>query len=286
MMSDEPDFTAPVIIVGPGRSGTTLLGETLGAHPNFHMIGESNFLFRRLWNTLHESPDFSKFRRLSKLARQTRPDWRELPWYTFATEVAGPAMNKLRDLSDAIAATENERIAQELGSAFARMLIPPTLRRRYWGMQEIWIGSDSFPYSFELYETAFPRAKYIQSIRNPLIWIRSVFNNNQVVASMEDAINALEQWVKMTTHARTLTATGRYMEFRHEDFVGDAGRTAERVFAFVGLDFSEQCRQTLDIRHLPSTGPNEFLDRAGELLAAVPGLREEMADLGYVTNAS
>ena len=75
----------------------------------------------------------------------------------------------------------------------------------------------------------------------------------------------------MTTYARSLAETGRYMEFRHEDFVGDGGRTAERVFAFVGLDFSEQCRRTLGILHYPSAGPNTFLDRADELLAAVPG---------------
>jgi hypothetical protein len=284
MISDEPDFAAPVIIVGPGRSGTTLLGATLGEHPNFYMIGETKFLFPRLWNTLNEFPNFFAFRRLSKLAQQTRPEWRELPWYGFVEEVGG--LSQLGGLRSAIELAENERIAQELGAAYARMLIPPTLRRRHWGMQEIWIGSDSFPYSFELYESAFPRARYIQSIRNPLTWVSSVFDNNQVVASMDDAIYNLKQWVKMTTHARTLTATGRYMEFCHEDFVGDDGRTAERVFAFVGLDFPEQCRRTLDIRHLPSNGPNVFLDRADELLAAVPGLREEMANLGYVTNAS
>ena len=284
MNSDEPDFAAPVIIVGPGRSGTTLLGAALGEHPNFYMIGETKFLFPRLWNTLYEFPNFFTFRRFSKLAQQTRPEWRELPWYTFAMEVAGPEMGKLTDLSNAIAATEKERIAQELGAAFARMLIPPSLRRRHWGMQEIWIGSDSFPYSFELYEAAFPRARYIHSVRNPFTYLASVFNNNQVSGSMEAAVHQLKQWIKMTTFARTLAASERYMEFRHEDFVGDDGRTAKQVFAFVGLNFPEQCQRTLEIRHLPSTGPNVFLDRADELLAAVPGLREEMKNLGYTIN--
>jgi len=285
MKSDEPDFAAPVIIVGPGRSGTTLLGSALGEHPDFYMIGETQFLLPRLWKTLHEFPSFFTFKRFSKLAQQTRPEWRELPWYTFAVEVAGPEMSKLPEMAEAIAGAEKERIARDLGASFALMLIPPGLRRRHWGMQEIWIGSDSFPYSFELYESAFPRARYLHSIRNPLTYIASCFNNNQVDASMEAAVHQLNQWCKMTAHARTLAPTGRYMEFRHEDFVGDQGRTAERVFAFVGLDFPERCRRTLDIRHLPSSGPNAFLDRADELLAAVPGLREEMRDLGYLDSS-
>ena len=120
-MSERTFRGAPVIIVGPGRSGTTLLGAAMGEHPNFYMIGETKFLFPRLWNTLYEFPNFFTFRRFSKLAQQTRPEWRELPWYTFAMEVAGPEIGKLTDLSNAIAATEKERIAQELGAAFARI---------------------------------------------------------------------------------------------------------------------------------------------------------------------
>lgn len=282
MKSEEPDFMAPVIIVGPGRSGTTLLGSALGEHPDFYMIGETRFLFQRLWNTLYEFPAFFTFKRFSMLAQQARPEWRELPWYTFAVEVAGPEMAKLPDMAKCLAEAEGERVAQELGASFARMLIPPRLRRPHWGMQEIWIGSDSFPYSFELYEAAFPRARYLHCVRNPLTYLASNFNNNRVDASTEAAVYALKQWIKMTSHARTMAGTGRYIEFRYEDFVGDGGRTAERVFDFVGLDFHERSRRMLDIRHLPSAGPNAFLDRADEFLAAVAGLREEMQNLGYV----
>ena len=279
----QPDFAAPVIIVGPGRSGTTLLGSALGEHPDFYMIGETQFLIQRMWKVLSEFPTFVNYMRCSKLAQQTRPEWSRLPWYSFAMDVAGPEpQGKLGDLYTNIEKAENARIARELGASFARMLIPPPLRRRHWGMREIWIGSARFPYSLDLYEIAFPKARYLQSVRNPLAYLASNFNNNGIVATTQSAIHELSQWITMTRYARTLANTKRYMEFRYEDFVSDGGLTAERVFAFVGLDMPQQCRRVLEIRHLPSHGPNAFLERADEFLSAVPGLREEMEQLGYL----
>jgi hypothetical protein len=279
----EPDFAAPVVIVGPGRSGTTLLGSALGEHPDFYMIGETQFLMQRMWKVLIEFPTFVNYMRFSKLAQQTRPEWSGLPWYSFAMDIAGPdPEGTLGHLYTNIEKAESARIARELGASFARMLIPPPLRRRYWGMQEIWLGSASFPYSLELYETAFPNARYLHSVRNPLAYLSSNFNNRKVLATRETTIYELNEWIRMTRYARTLADTRRYLEFRHEDFVGDGGRTAESVFAFAGLDMPQQCRRILEIRHLPSSGPNVFMDRADEFFSAVPGLRDEMERHGYL----
>jgi hypothetical protein len=281
--SSQPDFSAPVIIVGPGRSGTTLLGSALGEHPDFYMIGETQFLIQRMWKVLLEFPVFVNYIRFSKLAQQTRPEWRRIPWYNFAMDVAGSEpKNTLGDIYADIEKAENARLASELGASFGRMLIPPRLRRRHWGMQEIWIGSAAFPYSLDIYEAAFPNARYLQSVRNPLVYLASNFNNRKVVATREAAIYELNQWVKMTRYARTVADAKRYMEFRFEDFVSDGGLTAESVFEFVGLDLPSQCRRVLEIRHLPSSGPNSFLDRIDEFLSAVPGLRDEMKQLGYL----
>jgi sulfotransferase family protein len=211
--SVEPNFSAPVIIIGPGRSGTTLLGSALGEHPDFYMIGETQFLVQRMWKVLSEFPIFSNYMRLSKLAQQTNPAWRRLAWYNFAMDVAGPEPEQtLGELYMDIAKAENVRLARELGASFARMMIPPSLRRRHWGMREIWIGSTAFPYSLELYEIAFPNARYLQSVRNPLVYLASNFNNRKVVATREAAIYELNQWVQMTRYARTVADTKRYLE--------------------------------------------------------------------------
>ena len=158
-----------------------------------------------MWRVLLEFPAFVNYTRLSKLAQQANPAWSRLPWYTFAMDVAGPEPEKtLGELYTDIAKAENVRVAQELGAAFAKMMIPPPLRRRHWGMREIWIGSTAFPYSLELYEIAFPNARYLQSVRNPLVYLASNLNNRKVVATTEVAIYELNQWVQMTRYARTV----------------------------------------------------------------------------------
>jgi hypothetical protein len=280
--SVEPDFGAPVIIVGPGRSGTTLLDAMLSEHPDMYMIGETQFVMHRMWKTLWDFPGYITYKSTTKLAQQSRPEWRALPWYVFWRDIAAnsnePAIGRL--LIE-IENTEKARLAQEFAAAIAKLLIPPSLRRRHWGMKEIWIGSDSYPHSLDLYRLAFPRARYLCSARNPLTWLSSVFNSNNVAATTEMAVHELGQWVKMIRFARTLADAGRYLEFRYEDLVGDGGLTAENVFAFVGLELPDPCRLALQIRHLPSHGSNTFLHRSEELLAAVPGLREEMERLGY-----
>src|ERR1700733_11625074 len=86
----EPDFSAPVIIIGPGRSGTTLLDAALGEHPDMYMIGETQFLVQRVWKTLWEFPGFVTYKSATKIAQQTRPEWKGLLWYTFWREVAVP----------------------------------------------------------------------------------------------------------------------------------------------------------------------------------------------------
>ena len=86
-LETELDFTGPVIIIGPGRSGTTMLGAALGEHSDFYMIGETRFLIQRLWATFCEQKDYVNYRRLSCLAQQTRSEWSNLPWSTLATEV-------------------------------------------------------------------------------------------------------------------------------------------------------------------------------------------------------
>ncbi len=250
-----------------------------------YMIGETHFLMQRIWKTLWEFPGFVTYKSTTKIAQQTRPEWRKLLWYTFWREVAVPESRSrlVRDLLADVEKAEYSRLARELGASFARMLIPPPLRRRHWGMKEIWIGSGEFPYSLDLYELAFPNARYLHSVRNPLTYLASNFNNKKVVATDGAAIHELKQWVKMTRYARTLAGTERYMEFRYEDFVGDDGRTAETVFAFVGLDMPQQCRRSLaNFVIYRQAGPTRFCIAPNEFFRVVPGLREEMEMMGYL----
>jgi hypothetical protein len=275
------DFTAPVIIVGPGRSGTTLLGSVLGEHPGFYMVGETQFLMQRMWRVFFEHPRYVNHYRFSKLAQQSRAEWAAMPWYSFSRQFVNGDLRNLGSAFIDIEADENARVARELGEAFAKMLIPPPMRTKRWGMQEIWSGSTTFPYSWDLYLAAFPNALYLQSIRHPLKWLRSALSNMGKQATREEAVHELSEWLKMVEHARVLRDTRRYMEFRHEDLVGDEGKTLARVFDFIGLDIDERCKRAMGIRYLPSSGAEPLPAEPDELIDAVPGLRGVMQRLGY-----
>jgi hypothetical protein len=276
------DFSAPIIIVGPGRSGTTTLGAALGEHPDCYMIGETQFLLQRMWRTFCEQKDYVNSKRLTSLAQQTRSDWRDFSWYTFVTEIiARDPDGTYGNLFAQLESVEQARTMREMGASFARLLIPPALRKRRWGFQETWLGNDSFPYSSEIYRNAFPDALYLHSVRNPFSFLASNFNTNKEVATAEGVKHGLTQWLRMTHYARSFADTKRYMEFRFEDLVGDGGDTAERVFKFCGLDLVERCRRALSIRHLPSNGQYSFIEPTDDYLASVPGLMNEMISLGY-----
>lgn len=283
--SDDVDHTAPVIIIGAGRSGTTLLSTLLGEHPDFYMIGETNFLLPRLWQTFYKDPAFVDYQRTHSLMQQTRDDWSAMPWYKFCTAVSplgGEQYTKdVELLQERTRLSEEARTARELGAFIANALIPPSLRRQHWGIKEIWAGSDAFPYGWDLYRAAFPNARYLHCVRHPLRYLASNFNFKNLGGVSEDKItHELGQWLKMVRHARSLADQVPYLEFRYEDLI-DGMTTVNQVFAFVGLDLTEKCLRTLSVSHVPSSGVHDFTDRSAYFINQVPGLWEEMRRLGY-----
>lgn len=54
-----------------------------------------------------------------------------------------------------------------------------------------------------------------------------------------------------------------------------------RLFDHLGLDDHPHCRRALEVKVLPSSGPDIFPERQAELVERVDGLRAEMVSLGY-----
>jgi hypothetical protein len=155
-------------------------------------------------------------------------------------------------------------------------MIPPTLRKPRWGFKEIWAGSDSFPYGWELYRGAFPNAWYVHSVRHPLDYLRSSVSHSGTAAPDEQgAIYALGQWVAMVRHARTLRSTGRYLEFRMENFDAELPRILEAL----DLPPHPACTAAAGFRYLPSA--RRQISVSAGAIDRVEGLRALAEELGY-----
>jgi hypothetical protein len=270
------DATAPIVVVGAGRSGTTRLVGALGEHPDVYMINETSFLLPRLWAAFHERPEFVRTIRLGQLARQTRPDWRAMPWGTFWREELGRDLAAVGSVLGELEAIETARLQRAFGTFFADTLIPPSLRKPRWGFKEIWAGGEAFQYDWTLYRAAFPNACYIQSIRHPLAYLRSFVSNLSAPCPDDDAAAyALRQWVAMVLHARTLRETGRYLEFRMEDFDAELPRILEAL----ELSPAAGCTAAGVLIYEPSV--KQAVPVSPAAIARVEGLRALAEELDY-----
>jgi hypothetical protein len=249
-----PDWTAPVIIIGAGRSGSTLLSSVLGEHPDMYMIGETSFLLHRLWACFFERPEYVRNYRLGKLYRQEHADLQDAPWFTFWEKTLGRNLASCSPLLESIERRENSRLAAVLGRAFGELLIPPSLRAPRWGFKEIWNGSDAFPVGWDVYNAAFPNACFVHCIRNPADFARSYFANNRRTPTRDDVIYIFRQWTAMILMSRRQRTTARYCEIRHEDVCRDRAAAAARLFDFLGMPLHARCRAALDVTCLASQG--------------------------------
>src|SRR5262245_115792 len=87
----------PIVIIGAGRSGSSLLGEMLDAHPSIHMLGEMDEtvpqLWKCFWNT--SAAGVERSRRLEKSGRELAIDVRALSEEDFLAKMSGLEQREL-----------------------------------------------------------------------------------------------------------------------------------------------------------------------------------------------
>jgi hypothetical protein len=303
------DPQAPIVLVGAGRSGSTLLDAMIESHPDVYSVGETSFLFHRLWEALVERKSYYA-RTSERLARHEIARGASLTWSGFGPRnianvirrrarreflhrrtlswkdmaYTHTSMDPYGDFSvawkEAIAG-EDERLLRELCESFVRLMIPSPLVRPHWMMREIWIGSPSFPYTYDLLLRAFPRARFVHCIRHPIDYLESQSKNQRVIHSDEQLAYNLSAWVSMVGLARGLSAVGSYFELRYEDLVADDDSAREALFAFLGLKLHPDCLERLNLRFVAGKETISYADRATALIDTTPGLRAVMETLDY-----
>jgi hypothetical protein len=164
---------APIIIIGAGRSGSTLLDRMLDAHPDIHMLGETNFITATLWKSL--------------LDRRKR--------HLLTVTDSETILAELKRLGG----IEQRTIAElfELNSA----------GKSHWGMKEIWNGARR-TVEWSLYDRVYPAAIWVHLIRNPIDYSRSAVGWTGAVSDTESYLMQLRAWRRMVEVARSRDCYG------------------------------------------------------------------------------
>jgi hypothetical protein len=202
--------TAPVVILGVSRSGTTLLKEMLDRHSRLAIPTESYFI-PQLWDRHGGHPDPDAFR--ADLARLQRV--RE--WGVRVEELS-------------------------LGGTFADCV--QAVYRAYAetrGKERFGDKTPAYMQQPDLLERAFPGAQYVHLIRDgrdaalsfTAMRRRPRFN----WARPRGLLSFACQWRTEVEGARRFAPAGRYRELRYEDLVADPEARLREVCAFLGLEF-------------------------------------------------
>src|SRR6478672_9075049 len=112
------DPQAPLLVIGAGRSGSSLLARILGSHPDICFDDENGFLLPKLWHLVWEK-------------RRPRP--------------IGVGPDSRLHITDNAERNLKDRLAPLLAQAFVSILgIDPNCG--HWGYKEVWNGSASHRY--------------------------------------------------------------------------------------------------------------------------------------------
>jgi tetratricopeptide (TPR) repeat protein len=256
------DSPQPIFIVGFPRSGTTLVEQTLSAHPHISagdelpFINEISGAVTRLLNSPLTYPE--------ALAELWMGDRRH-------------GLEELRDYY-------LERV-QQLG------IVEPGAR---------WF-TDKMPLNemhLGLIALIFPQAPIIHVVRHPLDTVLSTFSNHLTHGfycsyALDTAARHYRLMMELVEHYRA-EMTMRYLPVRYEDIVDDQEASVRRMLDFIGEPFDERCLSFHDNRRYARTASyaqvTEPLYNAAryryrhyvkEMAPVIPMLEPVIGRLGY-----
>ncbi|MGC2525639.1 MAG: sulfotransferase, partial [Stellaceae bacterium] len=203
------DQPQPIFILGFPRSGTTLVEQTLSAHPRIAAGDELPFV-----NEITASLQRTFY---SPLAY---PEALAELWM-------GDCRDGLDELRDDYLARARRRGLTQTGQAWFTDKMP---------LNETHLG---------LIALLFPRAPLIHVLRHPLDVVLSVFANNLThgfccAYALESAAQHYRLTMDLVAHYRA-QMTLRYLPVRYEDIVDDQEAAVRRMLDFVGEPFDQRC---------------------------------------------
>lgn len=262
------DIQAPIVVIGAGRSGSTLLARLLNANPALDFKGETSFLLLRLWAEV----------------------WGDRFWLNWPRHVAtGPrsAADPLPPLSAEALASERLRVGRVVAGLFVELLRVDRDRHRLWGFKELWSGLPQYDHAWQAYDAVLPGASWIHLVRHPFAFARSCAAWNGARLTREYLRDRLINWVWMLGCNRLRGATGRFVEIRFEDLIRRPAEVLQPFLDARGLHWEVAMDEVLRDRTMVSRnadGGGQIMlskDDAETLIGEISGLGEAMVSLNY-----
>jgi hypothetical protein len=256
----------PIVIIGAGRSGTSLLDGVLGAHPEITMFGEFDGTVEQLWRQFWQvsAAQTQRTRRIEAI-RQRAP---EAPGTGDAV-----IFDRVRDLER----QERGRVAAIIRSALDRFYAVTALPSRFWGYKEIWADIADWTAA----DTVFPEAHYLHIVRHPFDFARSSADWHRRPLTPAQLRADLAEWLRYLRLNGTRAETGRYRRLTYEALKQDPETALAGFFDDLGLDWAPSCGRAFGRRYAASDRQSPLPPGIAAGCEAVPGLAEAMAELGY-----
>lgn len=259
----------PIILIGAGRSGSTLFARLLDSHPRIQFLGETDFLLPRLW----------------------RETWENRFWLNFNVHTdrqPSSSRDSLPAIDQETLDAERERLA-----ALVRRLFGDILKVRAdadaWGYKEIWNGNDAVAcFPWDSYDEIFPEATWVHLVRHPFDFLLSVARWNLSPLTDSFVAHELSHWAQMVEWNRRRATRKKFIEIRYEDLKHHPKTTLLPIFSMAGIEWSDDCLTALSSSVMQSRKATPFSpapaltrNRLSTMIAQIDHLARYMDELAY-----
>jgi hypothetical protein len=269
--TDAPIVESPIIIIGCGRSGSSLLDRCLSAHPDILMLAELDFTVPRAWEAYSEI--FASARAWNLYAKYEQ----HKPTIQNSVHTQGEQSALLTRLDN----EEWERRGATLRRTIADLYCLYERRTKFWGFKEIWNGSLAHCYDWAIYDAVFPRAHWIHIIRNPAEYLRAVAWHARKSFSETESVDVLRDWARVFAMSRLRADTGRYHEIQYEKLIRSPQDVLNPLFDRLQLPWDQNCSGVLKNQVGVRSGGVALPPFNSALIERVAGLSEILREFGY-----
>jgi len=262
---------APIIIIGAGGSGSSVLSRMLDAHPEITMLGEMYFLVPKSWYAFYQADANTIFR---DIGSQLHAD-PELE--TRITSSFAEHDNFLKFLT----LEEQKRTAAVLRQTIDAWFCLDRIPKSFWGFKEIWNGGFE-RHDWQIYDHVFPEAQWVHIMRHPLNHLHSAARLSGQILSIGNAVELANRWLGAVAMSRQRASTGRYCEIKYESLVSSPRKALGKLFERMGgIDWHDNCALPLTRQWGARSERQHLPDQILDQLARLPGLIPAMTELGY-----